>query len=150
MKQLSLTWTHQWKILLDNHTYRAAEVQYFTQLAIRVNSEDASSQLPNAEEKWEFINAACVFLFTHFDADLNRLSYETVKACQFLGEPSIAFVHVKNIISIVGMIPHPFNRQASIGEHGQYYFVVDMSRLDGAYNRPEVDNLDNDEDNDNT
>ena len=48
------------------------------------------------------------------------------------------------------MVPHPFNRQASIGEHGQYYFVVDMSRLDGAYNCPEADNLDNDEDDDNT
>ncbi|KAF8443694.1 hypothetical protein L210DRAFT_3395552 [Boletus edulis BED1] len=102
----------------------------------------------HVKEKWEFINAACVYLFAPFDPDLDRLSHGTVKTCHSLGdEATLTFINIKTIISVVGMVPYALPDRE---EHGQqYYFMVDMSKLDGAFNHTQADGSDDDIDDNN-
>lgn len=123
-------------MLNGDNTYRAAEVQYYTQLAIRSGPRDGD------EETWQFVNAACIYLFAPFDSDLDRLSYGTLKTCHFLGEESLTFIDIKTIVSVVGMVPHALPDRE---EHEQqHFFMVDMSKLDGAFNHPQADGSDAD------
>lgn len=87
----------------------------------------------------------CVQLFTPFNKNLNHMSYGTVKICEFLEHTSLTFVNIKKIVSVVGIILHVFNTLPSAG--GEKYFVVDMSKLDDAYNHPDAKDIDDDDDN---
>jgi hypothetical protein len=83
------------------------------------------------------------------DTPFHAKSYGTLKACQFLSEPSLTFVHIKDIISVIGMVPHQFSAEGGGEPIPQQYFVVDMSKLDGAYNHSQTDGADELEDGNN-
>ena len=101
-------------------------------------------QEPHSSVVWD-CQGLYIQLFAPFDKNLNHMSYGTIKVCEFSEHASLTFVDIKRIVSIVGMVPHVFNTLPSAS--GEKYFVVDMSKLDNAYNRPDAVDIDSDDDN---
>ena len=54
-----------------------------------------------------------------------------------------SLLFIKKIVSTIGMVPHVFNTLPSAG--GEKYFVVNMSKLDDAYNYPDAEDIDDDD-----
>ncbi|KAF8121390.1 hypothetical protein EV363DRAFT_1186300, partial [Boletus edulis] len=71
------------------------EVLYYTRLAVND---------PEAAQAFYFLNVALVRLFSPPDNQLLNMSYSVVASCQATQE--IRVINVKDICSVVGMIPH--------------------------------------------
>ncbi|KAG1799693.1 uncharacterized protein HD556DRAFT_1231122 [Suillus plorans] len=75
---------------------RFGEVLYFTRLSVEADPDDDCD--------WRFADVAIICLYSHPDEDLLRLSSQTVVSCSQLED--IYVVDVKQILSVVAMIPH--------------------------------------------
>ncbi|KAG2030702.1 hypothetical protein BDR03DRAFT_936586 [Suillus americanus] len=83
------------KVIIDG-TVCFAEVQYFTQVAITTENIG----------EWHDTNTAVISVFSAPDADLVRLSNQTVLSCKYLGDEGLRVVDVNSIKSVVAMILH--------------------------------------------
>ena len=68
---------------------------------------------------------AMVSCYSSLDQTLLDISYNTLQSCTYLGQGGRMVVDVKNINSVIAMVPHkPFN-----GGSIQQYFVVEKPGL---------------------
>jgi hypothetical protein len=79
----------QHQILLEGEV-RLAKVYFFIHL--RHDSEE--------------LGLALVSLYSKPDIDLLRVSHNTLWSCEYHGDSALKFINVRNIQSVVAMIPH--------------------------------------------
>ncbi|KAG0692379.1 hypothetical protein DFH29DRAFT_817662 [Suillus ampliporus] len=91
---------------------RFGEVLYFTRLAIEADTQ--------------FADVAVVQMYSAPDESLLRLSSQTVASCTRL--ETIAIVNVKNIISMIAMVPHRPTLPSGVTE--DHFFMVEKPGLD--------------------
>ncbi|KAJ8579693.1 hypothetical protein M405DRAFT_712474, partial [Rhizopogon salebrosus TDB-379] len=99
-----------------NDQIRFAEVLYFTRLAVEDHDQN----------EWCFINVAIVQLYSLPDDALLQLSFQTVVSCTQLDE--IVVVDVRNILSVVAMIPHKPTLPSGTTE--DRFFMLEKPGLD--------------------
>ncbi|KAH7885734.1 hypothetical protein F5I97DRAFT_1829710 [Phlebopus sp. FC_14] len=102
-----------------NTDVQFGEVHYYTQVAIQTHANITGNN-------WHFANVAVIQLFSKPNKDLLKLSYQTVFACKLTKE--FIAVDVKNILSVVVMIPHKF--RLPLGQEEDQYFMVEKPGLD--------------------
>ncbi|KAG1792516.1 uncharacterized protein HD556DRAFT_1239417 [Suillus plorans] len=98
--------------------YRFGEVLYFTRLAVKADTDH--------DDDWRFADVAVIRMYSLPDEDLLRLSSHTVASCTHLDTVSI--VDVKQIISIVVMVPHRPTLPSGVTE--DCFFMVEKPGLD--------------------
>ncbi|KIK75349.1 hypothetical protein PAXRUDRAFT_41724, partial [Paxillus rubicundulus Ve08.2h10] len=76
-------------------------------------------------------------LFSKSHPELLKLSHGTLMTCTSLGQPSLHLIDVKDILSVVGMVPHSLTLPSGVVENR--FFVVEKSGLKIACSGPEVD-----------
>ncbi|KAG1905035.1 uncharacterized protein F5891DRAFT_922696, partial [Suillus fuscotomentosus] len=108
--------------LLINRQIRFAEVLYYTRLAVA--EPDTDDVDDNAS--YHFIDIAVVQMYSPPDDPLLRLSSQTVVSCTLLDEVSV--VNVKEIMSVVAMIPHEPRLPSGITE--DRFFMLEKPGLD--------------------
>ncbi|KAG1841459.1 hypothetical protein C8R48DRAFT_620208, partial [Suillus tomentosus] len=91
------------------------EVIYFTRLANL-----------GADDEWQYTNVAVLELFSPPDEELLELSSGTVVSCIQLDE--IIVTDVKNIASVVAMIPHKPTLPSGVTE--DRFFMLEKPGLD--------------------
>ncbi|KIN94644.1 hypothetical protein M404DRAFT_167725 [Pisolithus tinctorius Marx 270] len=94
---------------------RCAKVQYFTRLPVQA-----------ADGNWTFTNVAIVRLYSVPDKDLLKLSNHVLLASQLLN--AISVIHVKQIISVIAMIPRQVVLPSGIAE--LVYCMMERPRFD--------------------
>ncbi|KIK75747.1 hypothetical protein PAXRUDRAFT_18733 [Paxillus rubicundulus Ve08.2h10] len=131
--------SHNVKFLLgDSITF--GEIQYFTQPSV------PTLQLGPHRQEW--IGIAMIQLYSAPDHDLLALSLQVVASCKLLDE--LVVVNIKNIRSVVGMVPHTPTLPSGVSE-GRFFLVerpsLDVSDLGVPYPGYEDYDVDgNDED----
>ncbi|KAF9218997.1 hypothetical protein BS17DRAFT_671204, partial [Gyrodon lividus] len=61
---------------------------------------------------------------------LLELSHGTLMTCTSLGQPSLCHIDVRDILSVVGLVPHSLTLPSGLVENR--FFVVEKSGLDIA------------------
>jgi hypothetical protein len=59
---------------------------------------------PDVDEDWQFVDVAIIRMYSLPDEALLQLSSQTVASCIHPNE--VVVVNIKNIVSVVAMIPH--------------------------------------------
>ncbi|KAG2348889.1 hypothetical protein BDR05DRAFT_973113 [Suillus weaverae] len=103
-----------------NVKVRFGEVLYFIRLSVQADFDD--------EHDWCWQDVAVVQLFSLPNADLLRLSLHTIISCSKLEE--ICVIDVKQVLSVVAMIPHNPRLPAGLMEEGERFFMLEKPRLD--------------------
>jgi hypothetical protein len=74
------------------------------------------------------VTLAMVSCYSSPDQTLLEISYNTLRSCTYLGQSGLMVVDVKQISSVIAMVPHkPFD-----GDFVQRYFVVEKPGLEVA------------------
>ncbi|KAG1898623.1 uncharacterized protein F5891DRAFT_955269, partial [Suillus fuscotomentosus] len=121
---------------------RFGEVLYFTRLSVEAD--------PNNDRDWRFADVAIICLYSHPDEDLLWLSSQTVVSCSRLED--IYVVDVKQILSVVAMIPHTPTLPSGATE-ARFFMMekpgldisplsgnaANVNHLDDNYNAPDVE-----------
>jgi hypothetical protein len=112
---------------------RFGEVLYFTRLSVDAGLDD--------DRDWRWHNVALIQMYSHPDNDLLQLSSHTVTSCTRLED--ICVIGVKEILSVVAMIPHkPILPSGVVREEGQFFMLekpgLDLSSV-GIMNVPADD-----------
>ncbi|KIK77011.1 hypothetical protein PAXRUDRAFT_168111, partial [Paxillus rubicundulus Ve08.2h10] len=79
-------------------------------------------------------------LFSESHPELLELSHGTLMTCTLLGQPSLHLIDIKDILSVVGMVPHSLTLPSGVVENR--FFVVEKSGLEIAHSGPEADDGD--------
>lgn len=95
---------------------RFAEVQFFLRLEIQGVVE----------------TLALVSLYSQPNEELLQHSYGTVVSCRYQGVESLRVVPITDIISVVGMIPHPATTPANIIEPQGSFYVAEKLGLESS------------------
>ena len=80
---------------------------------------------PEAPQAFYFLNVALICLFSPPDNQLLNMSYSVVASCCATQE--ICVINVKDICSVVGMIPHSITLAGS--ERQFWFFVLEQPGL---------------------
>ncbi|KAH7905503.1 hypothetical protein BJ138DRAFT_1017616, partial [Hygrophoropsis aurantiaca] len=105
--------------LLRNGKIDFAEVQYY--FRAKVDNPAVDTELEDSETS----TLALVSIYSPPDAAILESSYNTVWICRYQGNASLTVVDVKNITSVVAMVP--------AGDRENEYFVVEKPGLEVAY-----------------
>jgi hypothetical protein len=97
---------------------RFGEVLYFTRLTVEADADH--------DDDWRFADVAVIKMYSPPDEDLLRLSSHTVTSCTHLD--TICIVNVKQIISVIAMVPHRPALPSGVTE--DRFFMVEKPGLD--------------------
>lgn len=112
---------------------RFGEVLYFTRLSVEAGLDE--------DRDWRWHDVALIQMYSHPDDDLLQLSSHTVTSCSRLED--ICVVSIKQILSVVSMIPHkPILPSGVMDEEGRFFMLekpgLDLSSV-GIANVPPDD-----------
>ncbi|KAG1768973.1 hypothetical protein EDD22DRAFT_771576 [Suillus occidentalis] len=116
---------------------RFGEVLYFTRLSVEADIDD--------DRNWRFADVAIICLYSLPDEDLLQISSQTVVSCSRLAD--ICVVDVKQILSVVAMIPHTPRLPSGVTE--ARFFMMEKPGLDISPLSGYAANINPLEDNDN-
>ncbi|KIJ59683.1 hypothetical protein HYDPIDRAFT_32907 [Hydnomerulius pinastri MD-312] len=119
--------SHNVKFILDDVVY-FGKVQYFTRLAVnaRNRGDELDEEDLQDDEQWRFTDVAIIKPYSSPDLDLLALSQQVLVSCTLLDNTFI--VDVKNIRSVVAMIPHTPTLPSGITE--DRFFMCEKPGLD--------------------
>ncbi|KAF8834911.1 hypothetical protein BDN67DRAFT_1016026 [Paxillus ammoniavirescens] len=132
------------KFKLNNQVH-FGEVLYFTCLAMEgeLPRPDKVPDKVDPDHNWEFVDVALIRLFSVPDHELLTISHHTVPSCLALQD--IWVISIKDVLSVVGMIPHMPQLPSGVTE--AHFFILEKPGLDVSRLGIQHDDAeDNDED----
>ncbi|KAG0699211.1 hypothetical protein DFH29DRAFT_1015572 [Suillus ampliporus] len=111
------------KIKLNNQIH-FAEVLYYTQLPVNAAGQNADDS--DDDNEWHFENVAVVQMYSMPHKELLKLSSQTLISCTLLDD--ILAIDVKNIVSVIAMIPHEPTLPSGVTE--SRFFMMERPGLE--------------------
>jgi hypothetical protein len=97
---------------------------YYTQLPVNIAGQNTDDS--DDDNEWHFKNVAVVQMYSMPHKELLKLSSQTLVSCTLLDD--ILTIDVKNIVSVIAMIPHEPTLPSGVAE--RRFFMMERPGLE--------------------